>query len=453
MDDYGDDYDSGSTSLIDNDKDTLHLCLTIHARLVKKHHRYRRRQEAKKIQRQRDQEAKKRSREEALRRKEQEKAHAQQLKEEAKQLQQVNRLRKDRDELMKEMTVVVCDRSFMESTHGQLLRAILLDKDTKIICQPTVVSETPSYTLTWKRDCKAEWDEDQQQFIPFANGQTKSKDERTVLVFMTAESLVDIIHRDRVDVWIDSILQSARGKQLFLMIEGLEPFYKKKMNWRRRQFTSTVMGNIVDDNGSGNNSSSGSGSNSNNANTSDNDDAAATNTTRPRKRKKKDMSTALMENGPSRDKIEDTLTYLQVIKNVMLIQTLNEEDSVDWLVCLTTDLAKALYNSINTAALCKGQGGAPRSGVDAEDVWLKMLQEIQNCTPAVAKSIANEYPNPMSLYQEYIQMTSSSARDALLANLEVQRSVLSNKDRTINKFMSAKIHKIFMSDDPTDTIQ
>ncbi|ORZ20795.1 hypothetical protein BCR42DRAFT_409498 [Absidia repens] len=454
-DDYDNDYDSASTSLIGNGTSTAlfdESCDASQETLpVSK-------KEAKKIQRQKDQEAKKRSREEDLRRKEQEKAHARQLKEEAKQLQQVNRLRKDRDELMKEMTVVVSDRSFMESTHGQLLRATLLDKDTRIICQPTIVTEAPSYTLTWKRECKADWDEDQQQFIPFANGQIESKDEQAVLVFMTAESLVDIIHRDRVDIWIDSILQSARGKQLFLMIEGLEPFYKKKMNWRRRQFTSTVMGNIAEDSGSGNNSSSSGGSNSNsnsniNTNTSDNDDTAATNTTRPRKRKKKDTSTLLMENGPSRDKIEDTLTYLQVIKDVMLIQTLNEEDSVDCLVCLTTDLAKALYNNINTAALCKGQGGAPRSGVDADDVWLKMLQEIQNCTPAVAKSIADEYPNPMSLYQEYIQMTSPSARDSLLANLEVQRSVLSNKDRTINKVMSAKIHKIFMSDDPTYIVQ
>lgn len=80
------------------------------------------------------------------------------------------------------------------------------------------------------------------------------------------------------------------------------------------------------------------------------------------------------------------------------------------------------FNSdINTATLCKGQGGGPRSGADAEDVWSKMLQEIQNCTPAVAKSIVDAYPSPMALYQEYTQIPSSNARDSLLAHLEVRK--------------------------------
>jgi hypothetical protein len=47
-----------------------------------------------------------------------------------------------------------------------------------------------------------------------------------------------------------------------------------------------------------------------------------------------------------------------------------------------------------------------------------MLQEIQNCTPAVAKSVTQQYPNAMALYQRYTQME-SDARDHLLANIEV----------------------------------
>ncbi|KAI8329551.1 hypothetical protein BC941DRAFT_442735 [Chlamydoabsidia padenii] len=344
---------------------------------------------AKATQRKVDQEAKKQARALALLQKEQAKAETLRLKEQAKQLQQVNRLRKDRSELIKEMTVVVKDVAFMQSEHGILLRTVLNEKGSRVITN----TNTASYTLTWQMECRAEWDEHEQQFVPFANGATKLKQEPSALVFMTAEAFIHLIHEDRIETWIDGIQQQT-DKQLFLMIEGLEGFYKKKMNWMRRQFTSTVLGNMTDSSASDNN---GEG--------------------RSKRRKQQDM--ALLEHGPSRDQIEDALTFLQVIKNVMLIQTVNEEDSIDWLVCLTTDLARGTYHTINTAGLFKGQAATIKSGTDADDVWSKMLQEIQHCTPAVAKSVTQNYPNAMALYQKYTHMDPST-RDNLLADLEVK---------------------------------
>ncbi|KAI8093067.1 uncharacterized protein BX664DRAFT_357544 [Halteromyces radiatus] len=417
--------------------------------------------ETKKAQKKREQEARQLAKAEASRLKEQAKAEAIRRKEQTKLLQQVNRQRKDRNELIKEMIVVVHDPSFIDTEQGKLLQMTLTEKGTTIMNNTLRTPSTPSssssssspalstsfpisssipamYTLTWQRRCRAEWNEKEQQFIPFDNGQIRIQDESSALIFIKAESLIEIIHQGYVDNWIDTIQQTVPDKQLFLMIEGLEAHYKKKLNWQRRQFASAVMENLTEDNSgcddeesSQQRSSSTTGGNG-------------------RRRNQRNTATNLLVCGPSRSEIEEQLTYLQVIKDVMLIQTTNEEDSVDWLVALTTDLAKAPYYNVNERGLFKGQGPA-KSGVDADDTWSRMLQEIQHCTPAVAKSIMQEYPNPMALYQRYSQLD-STACDNLLANLEVERSVLVSRDRTVNKSMSRKIHKIFMSDDPTDTI-
>jgi hypothetical protein len=168
-------------------------------------------------------------------------------------------------------------------------------------------------------ECRAEWDDNERQFIPFADGESRSKDESSVLVFLTAEGFVDILHQNRMEAWIDTIQHTAPNKQLFLMIEGLDTFYKKKTALLRRHFASTVLGNMG------------------------NRDSGDASDERRSKKRSKSTTADLLENGPSLDQIADALAYLQVIKDVMLIQTSNEEDSVDWLVCLTTDLAKATY--------------------------------------------------------------------------------------------------------------
>jgi hypothetical protein len=221
------------------------------------------------------------------------------------------------------MTVVILDPTFDQSDHGTLLRTVLEEKGAKVISKSQTTTSTATYTLTWQMECRAEWDDNEKQFIPFANGESRSKDESSVLVFLTAEGFVDIIHRNQVEAWIDTIQHTAKNKQLFLMIEGLDTFYKKKTALLRRQFASTVLGNMGD---------------------RDSSNASDEPNRRPKKRSKSKYTTVdLIENGPSHDQIADALAYLQVIKDVMLLQTSNEEDSVDWLVCLTTDLAKATY--------------------------------------------------------------------------------------------------------------
>jgi hypothetical protein len=63
-----------------------------------------------------------------------------------------------------------------------------------------------------------------------------------------------------------------------------------------------------------------------------------------------------------------------------------------------------------------------KSGMDSTDTWLKMLQNIQKCTDAVAKAIVQEYPTMYSLYEAYTQTRSVEEAEMLLADIEVTNS-------------------------------
>jgi len=57
--------------------------------------------------------------------------------------------------------------------------------------------------------------------------------------------------------------------------------------------------------------------------------------------------------------------------------------------------------------------------VDATDTWLKMLQNIQKCTDAVAKAIVHEYPTFYTLYEAYTRCQSIEEAEMLLAPIQV----------------------------------
>lgn len=63
--------------------------------------------------------------------------------------------------------------------------------------------------------------------------------------------------------------------------------------------------------------------------------------------------------------------------------------------------------------------GRIRSGADNTDTWLKMLQNIQQCTEAVAKAIVREYPTIYTLYEAYTRCESTADAEMLLADIEV----------------------------------
>jgi hypothetical protein len=271
---------------------------------------------------------------------------------------------------------------FLKTKAGQLLERVLIKKEA--LCHNLLTQDKdPQYTIAWRRKCQSEWDSDSQAFIPLER--TNIVKEPVVLVYVDMAQFIQHIQNDKVDDYIDQILQSSQDRQIMLLIEGLEVYYKKKVLHQRRQFESQVR------------------------------NAIPTLQTTSTQKRNINQGLADVANGPGQAEIEATLNYLQFMRDVMLVQTKDDEDTANWIESLTTDLALGRYKSRNINNSYK----VSKCGTDPTDTFFKMLQEVQLCTPAIANSIMTTYPTVQSLHRAY-ERKNTSEGELLLANLEVK---------------------------------
>lgn len=193
---------------------------------------------------------------------------------------------------------------------GKLLESVL---KTKMAQVSSLLDQerNPQYTIAWRRKCNAEWNTDSQAFIPLQN--TKITNEPFVLVYMLVNELNELIQTDEIYEHMKKIQQSKKGHQVILLIEGLEPYYKKRALLQKRFFENQVRQAIQDPN------------------------ASSTGTNRRAK------NTENIDSLPSRETVEEHLNELQIMYDIMLVPTKDEEDTASWIESLTTDLALGRY--------------------------------------------------------------------------------------------------------------
>lgn len=272
---------------------------------------------------------------------------------------------------------------FLKTKAGQLVERVLTRKEAQL-CNLFLQDKDPQYTIAWRRKCQSQWSSDSQVFLPLESPEIVK--EPVILVYIDINQFVQHIQADTVDDYIDQILQSSQNRQIMVLIEGLEPYYKKKMLHQRRQFENQVRNSI-----------------------------SSLQTPATQKHKIGHGLTDVA-NGPGQAEIEATLNYLQLIRHIMLVQTKDDEDTASWIESLTTDLALGRYKSRNINNLYK----VSKRGADPKDTFFKMLQEVQLCTPAIATSVMSAYPTVQALHQAY-ERKNVSEGELLLANLEVHK--------------------------------
>ncbi|CEG76216.1 hypothetical protein RMATCC62417_11145 [Rhizopus microsporus] len=353
-------------------------------------------------------EERKRKRQEAAEEKKRLKEFKQKEKERQTLFEKENRNKTDRTAILKEMILDI-HPDFLLTDAGKLLEASLIPKMAEI--RPLSEHSEFRYTISWKRKCQAEWHSESQTFIPLRN--MKIIQEPYVLIYMPVDKLNEHIQSETIFDHMEQAQSSAKDRQILLIIEGLEAYYKKRALIQRRHFQNQVRQSIERPN---------------------NDS--------PSSRKRKSGQENL-ESLPSRETVEQYLNELQIVKNIMVVPTKNSEDTVVWIENLTIDLGLGRYKTKNLNSTYKGG----KSGANEVDTYFKMLQEIQLCTPAIAKSIMKAYPTLQSLHQSYRELDKPSG-EMMLADLEVERSAIRARDRNVNRVMSKKIYTIFNSDDP-----
>ena len=240
----------------------------------------------------------------------------------------VNRLRTNRQELLVEMILEIRPE-FACSPRGELLKQIVKEKEADFRA-----TDTGLHTITWRRKCTAEWDDEQGSFIPYADNQVRIIQEPYVLLFMDMKQLCQLLqgkNDEDMDTQIDRI-QSRAGhdRKIILMIEGLESYYKKKTLLVQRDFNRAVLDNLSQQQQQDEESGVVGGGSS----------------TRRRGTTTSKSNDPIMEaarTGPTKADMEEKLTYLQMMKNIRLVPTTDQADSVDWIVALTADIANSIY--------------------------------------------------------------------------------------------------------------
>jgi crossover junction endonuclease EME1 len=88
------------------------------------------------------------------------------------------------------------------------------------------------------------------------------------------------------------------------------------------------------------------------------------------------------------------------------------------------------------------ESGQVRTGVDSEDTFIKMLQEILRLTSSMAHGIASKYPNVPLLIRGF--------EDEGQLALEDLKNMVNGvfTDKRIGQSISKRVYSVFMGKDP-----
>ncbi|KAI9809167.1 MAG: hypothetical protein M1825_002458 [Sarcosagium campestre] len=367
-----------------------------------------------------------------LREKEADREQKQRLKEQrdrekahALELASVNKLKKDKKASTPEM-IVDLPSSFDEQGAGELLRTALGKFDIEMASYDSPVPNV----VKWRRKVVAIFNEELGHWEPVPQ---TIKDERHAMCLLTATQFVEMVCVDSdlptdgsgsvrdLDTHATWLQTAFKRCTIIYLIEGLETWMRKNKNIRNRAYQAAAR---VDD--------------APNGVTSNVDTDAPT---RRNARRRRPVAEYIDE-----DMVEDALLRLQVAHGCTIHHTTSPAETAQWVCVFTQQISTIPYRAERMrleTSFCM-QGGQVKTGEDAEDTFVKMLQEIVRVTASVAHGIVAEYPTVQALHKGLRDRGPTALQDL---------KKLANKDGTVTNSnigpsISKRVHKIFLSTDP-----
>ncbi|KAL5347252.1 hypothetical protein ACLOAV_007561 [Pseudogymnoascus australis] len=324
----------------------------------------------------------------------------------AADLAKVNTLRIDKKVATPEMIAVFpssLDEKLRQQAEG-------FWEDRKWDCSGTVQN-----VLRWKRKVDAKYNETEGHWEPVPS---VIEDEKHVLCYMPAAEFVALgTNEEGKDLDSHVLRMKARfdGFEIIYLIEGLTAWMRKNRNVRNRQFTDAVRRQMGEEEG-------------------------GTSSQRSRKKPAEYVD---------EDMIEDALLRLQVIHGVLIHHTSALVETAEWFSVFTQHIATIPYRRQRMAldtAFCM-ETGQIKTGEDAPDTYVRMLQEVNRVTASIAYGIAAEYPSVKTL----VEGLKKDGKDALT---HVRKSA--NKDgvftdKEVGKGVSKRVWSIFTGTDEGST--
>lgn len=335
-------------------------------------------------------------------------------KAQAAALAEVNKVRTDKKISTPEMLVDMADS--LDAELRTQVETFLEPLDV----QSTNWASPVEGVIKWRRKVTSEFNEDMGRWEPVPR---RIEEEKHMAVILRADKFVEIALTEELDDHVAKVSTAFPNHHIIYLIEGMTGWFRKNRSKRNRQFTSGVRAQES-------------------ASTSS---SAASSSTAANRRRRNAASAA--SEYVSEDLIEDALLHLQVMHDVLIHHTNLGLETAQWIVSLTQHISTIPYRKQRDeatmgAGFCMDSGQV-KTGEDAADTYVKMLQEIARITAPIAWGVKAEFGSVSQLVNGLVE-----GGPDRLAN--VKKSANKDgavSDRTIGQAVSKRLHKVFTGRD------
>ncbi|XP_066521787.1 crossover junction endonuclease EME1 [Hoplias malabaricus] len=222
--------------------------------------------------------------------------------------------------------------------------------------------------------------------------------------------------------WTLRLMSKNPGKDLSLVVIGIEVYFKSQSAKSRQNFRDAVLG-----------------------------DGAT-------KKKRKQM-----EEHPSvsRVEMEEALVDLQLHTGVQVHFRSTWKDFTDYVTMSTKAVAEAPFKlerektgfSFCLESEWAGGQKVDRTGKGLLQVWKRQIQQLNRVSPDIASAILNAYPSPQLLTQAYRQCKSEREKVKLLSDVLIRRGEgVTSTTRRVGPELSKRLFLLMTSADPQQTL-
>ncbi|CAL3962551.1 hypothetical protein PZA11_000321 [Diplocarpon coronariae] len=335
-----------------------------------------------------------------------EKERKAQEKQLATELAKVNQVKTDKKNSTPEMII-----DFPSSLNTILLaQASAMLTPLGVECS-TWESDIP--TVKWRRKVVAEYDEKADHWVPVKQ---YVKAEKHIMCIITAQNLVDLIRGEEggdLDAHVLRLKSKFYSSTIIYLIEGHNTWMKKNKNLLNRKYEAAVNSHKP---------------------------SRSTEASSQKSRRKKEPEYV------AEDMIEDALLRLQIVHGVFIHHTSVMVETAEWIMTFTQHISSIPYRTQKDSldsAFCM-DAGQVKSGEDASDTFVRMLQELGQITPSVAYGIAAQYPTVQELVE-------GLQKAGPLALEDCKKTTSKNgafSDKRVGPSISKRVHKVFLGKDP-----
>lgn len=241
--------------------------------------------------------------------------------------------------------------------------------------QHTFFTSAIPNVVKWRRKMNATYNRTLRHWEPCPSFIQK---EDHVLCLLPAQEFINMItpppddeERETLEIHVLRIKSAYPDCKPIYLIEGLAALMRKNTNARNRAFQAEVLRQLAE--------------------TTAPEQQEQTTARRARKPKKKPDTTPLVDD----ETVEDALLELQVTHSCLIHHTTAPADSAEWIKNFTEHISTVPYRrerqEAHNAAFCMDTGQV-KTGVDKQDTFIKMIQEVNRVTAPMAYGIAGQYP-------------------------------------------------------------